>query len=119
MKKVVLSTVVAMALATSSFAWGLPSIPGVGADSSKSGGVALTVTEVDAVLLSVKNATNLLDKSIAKLSLTLLDKDAKAKIDAEMEQAQKITDTKERDAKIDADMARRGYKWNVDRWEKI
>lgn len=24
-----------------------------------------------------------------------------------------------REAKIDADMAARGYKWNVDRWEKI
>jgi hypothetical protein len=26
---------------------------------------------------------------------------------------------KDRQAKTDADMLRRGYKWNVDRWEKI
>ena len=101
MKKVVLSTVVAMTLATSSFAgWGLPSVPSLGADSSKSGAASLTAAEVDVVLLNVKDATVLLDKSITKLSSVLLDKDAKAKIDAEMEKAQKISDTKERDAKI-------------------
>ncbi|MFA6145175.1 MAG: hypothetical protein WCW84_07075 [Sulfurimonas sp.] len=100
MKKVVLSTVVAMALATSSFAWGLPSVPSLGADSSKSSGTALTAADIDVILVSVKNATALLDGSVSKLSSALLDKDAKAKIDAEMEKAQKITDTKERDAKI-------------------
>ena len=99
MRRIVLSTVVVMALASSGFAFGMPSIPGLGASSANADGAALTVGEVDAVLLSVKNATNLLDQSIAKLSSALLDKDAKAKIDAELEKAQKITDTKERDAK--------------------
>lgn len=101
MKKIVLSTVLVMALASSNLvAWGMPSIAGVGADSSKSSGAALTAEEVDAVLSNIKKATALFDKSISKLSLALLDKDAKAKIDAEMEKAQKITDPKERDAAI-------------------
>lgn len=106
MKKIVLSTVVVMALASSSFAFGMPSVPGLGASSSSASSVS--AADIDAVLSKAKQAEQLLVKSIGNISKAILSKEEAAKFDAAMESANKMSDPKEKQAAINKAVADTG-----------
>jgi hypothetical protein len=98
MKKIVLSTVVVMALASSSFAFGMPSVPGLGASSSSAS--SLSAADIDAVLSKAKQAEDLLVSSTGDISKAILSKEEAAKFDAAIATANKISNPKEKAAAI-------------------
>lgn len=98
MKRVLGSAVVVMALSGSVYGFGFGSLPSIGA--SKDATVSLTVDDVDAVFLAAKNAEYYLGESSLKLVGVLSGSEAKAKLEAEMKNAESIKDPKEKNAKI-------------------
>jgi len=97
MKKVVLSTVVAMALATSSFAWGLPSVPGMG--SSQDIKNVLSENDVELVFAGAKIAESLMNNSTIAITGILSGSKAKEALDAALADADKIAELGDRNAK--------------------
>ena len=93
MKKVVLSTVVAMALATSSFAWGLPSVPGVG--SSQDVKNPLTQQEIGAVYKAANTGEKFLRVSTLSLTEVFLGSKAKEHIESTMNDNKQSKDSGE------------------------
>lgn len=98
MRKIVLSTVLAMAFASSGFAFGMPSVPGLGGGSSATSSVS--AADIDTVLSKAKQAEQLLVASIGNISKAILSKEDAAKFDAAIETANKISDPKERASAI-------------------
>ena len=97
MKKQVLSAIAAIVLmASGAQAFGLPG--GLGA--SKSSSVSLSENDIDAVFVAVKNAEYFLGESSLKLVNVLGSSESKAKLEAEMKNAESIKDPKEKSAKI-------------------
>jgi hypothetical protein len=109
MKKVVLSTALAMAMATSSFAgWGLPSVPSMGASASVAN--PLGEQDIEAIFIAAKSGEVLMTKSTIAITGILVGSKAKEALEAGLNDAEKIQDPKEKAAKIaqllkDADAA--------------
>lgn len=97
MKKIVLSSILVMAISFTGCGLGDASIP-----SSSSSKSTLTEQDIDQVLVVSKKATELLKKSTLNLTGVLSGSEAKAKLEASLADANKIDDPKERDAKVNA-----------------
>ncbi len=98
MKKVLGSVAVIMALSGNVYGFGFGGIPSIGA--SKGATVTLTEGDVEAVFLAAKNAEYFLGESSLKLVNVLGGSEAKAKLDAEMKNAESIKNPQEKSAKI-------------------